>query len=185
MDQVKLVIQFHQRLRGSEKEIAAKIKVAEKMVDHLRLRGTVKIDQNVAAENQIHALHEKHPGVVLQVQPAERDQLFHLGAHLQSLLIEHGEIFPLVIVGGVAQRVVAINTGLGGFDGTVVEVGGENFYRPAFQQTLTLLEHVHGQRICLFTCLPSRAPLAYPLSDLLLLFHHYLREDYLPQLREL
>src|SRR5229473_5110462 len=150
MDQVKLVIQFHQRLRGSEKEITAKIKVAEKMVDHLRLRGTVKIDQNIAAENQIHALHEKHLGVLLQVQPAECDQLFHLGEHLQSLLIEHGEIFPLVVVGGVAQRVVAINAGLGGFDGTVVQIAGENFYRPAFQEAFAFLEHIHSKRIGLF-----------------------------------
>src|SRR5260370_38220228 len=104
MDEVKLVVQFHQRLRGPKKEIAAKIKVTEKMIDHFRLRGAVKIDENVAAENQIHALHEKHPGVVLQVQPAEGDQLFHLGADIQFLLIEHWEIFPRALVGDVAQR---------------------------------------------------------------------------------
>src|ERR1035441_54261 len=109
MDQVKLFVQFHQRFRGSEKEIAAKIKVVEKMVDHLRFRNAVKIDQHVAAEDHIHAFHEKHPGVVLQVHAAEGDQLFDLRVHLQFLLIDDGEIFPLVEVGGVAQRVVAID----------------------------------------------------------------------------
>src|ERR1700680_4763221 len=96
MDQVKLVIQFHQRLRGPEKKITAKIKIGEKIVDHLRLRGGVKIDQHVAAENQIHTLHEKHLGVVLQVQTAERDQLLHLGAHFQFLLIDGRKVFSPV-----------------------------------------------------------------------------------------
>src|ERR1700676_389845 len=124
MDQVKLVIQFHQRLRGPEKKVAAKIKIAEKIVDHLRLGDGVKIDQHIAAENQIHALHEKHLGVVLQVQTAERDQLFHLGAHLQFLLIDGGKVFSPVEFAGVAQRIISVDAGLGGFDGTVIQIGG-------------------------------------------------------------
>ena len=32
MNQVKLLIQFHQRFRGSKKKVTAKIKVAEKMI---------------------------------------------------------------------------------------------------------------------------------------------------------
>src|ERR1700675_469517 len=133
MDQVKLVIQFHQRLRGSEKKMAAKIEIGEKIVDHFGFRGGVKIDQHIAAENQIHALHEKHLGVVLQVQTAEGDQLFHLWAYLQFLLIYGRKVFLPVEIAGVAQRVIAVDAGLGGFDGAVIQIGGENLDCPAFQ----------------------------------------------------
>src|ERR1700675_1892924 len=124
MDQVKLIIQFHQRLRGPEKKITAKIKIGEKIVDHFGFRGGVKIDQHIAAENQIHTLHEKHPGVVLQVQTAERDQLF---------LIDGRKVFLPVEFAGVAQRVIAVDAGLGSFDGAVIQIGGENLDCPAFQ----------------------------------------------------
>src|SRR5580692_3769379 len=60
MDELKLIIQPHERFRGPEKQVTSEIEVAEKMVDHLRFRGAVEIDQNVAAEDQVHALHEKH-----------------------------------------------------------------------------------------------------------------------------
>src|SRR5882762_1808764 len=100
MDQVKLVIQFHQRLRGPEKKITAKIKIGEKSVDRLRFRGGVKINQHIAAENQIDALHEKHLGVVLQVQTAERDQPLHLGPYLQFLLIDDRKVFLSVEIAG-------------------------------------------------------------------------------------
>src|ERR1700730_12100325 len=100
MDQVKLGIQFHQRLRSPEKKMTAKIEIGEKLVDHLRLRGGVKINQHITAENQIHALHEKHFGVVLQVQAAERDQLFHLGAYLQFFFIGSRKVFSPVELAG-------------------------------------------------------------------------------------
>src|ERR1700675_3282094 len=133
MDQVKLIIQFHQRLRGPEKKITAKIKIGEKIVDHFGVRGGVKIDHHIAAENQIHTLHEKHPGVVLQVQTAERDQLFHLWAYLQLFLIDGRKVFLPVEFAGVAQRVIAVDAGLGSFDGAVIQIGGENLDCPAFQ----------------------------------------------------
>src|SRR5580692_3837820 len=131
MNQVKLVIQFHQRFRSAEKEIAAIVEVGKKVVDHFRLRDAVEIDQNVAAQNQVHALHEKHFRIVLQVQAAERDQLFYLRENLQFFLVDDREIFPFVVVGGISERVVAINARLSGFDGMVVQVGRQNFHRPA------------------------------------------------------
>src|SRR5258706_9167417 len=137
MDQVKLVIHLHQRFRGPEKEISAEIEAAEKMVNHLRLRSAIKIDQHIAAEDQVHALHEKHPGVVLQIQAAESDYLFHLREHLQFLLIDGREIFASKIIRGRAQSVIAIDAGLGGFHGVIVEIGGNNLNCPAFQQAIT------------------------------------------------
>src|SRR5258708_12291605 len=134
MDQMKLGIQFHQRLRGPEKKITAKIKIGEKIVDHLRLRGGVEIDQHIAAENQIYTLHEKHPGVVLQVETAERDQLFHLGVYLQFLLIDGREVFLLIKIAGVAQRVIAVDAALGGFDAAVIQISSDNLHPPALPQ---------------------------------------------------
>ncbi len=58
---MELVIQIQERLRRAQKEITAKIQVRKIMVDDLRLRGAIEIDQDVAAKNQVHALHEKHP----------------------------------------------------------------------------------------------------------------------------
>src|SRR5271155_1618076 len=150
MHEVELVVQLHQRFRGSKKKITAKVEVAEKVVNHPRLRGPVKINQHVAAENEVHALHEEHLGIVLQIQTTERDQLFYLGAHLQPLLIDGQEIFAFEMVGGRAQRVVPVDARFGGFHGPVIEVGGNNLYRPAFEQKFTFLEHVHGQGIGLF-----------------------------------
>src|SRR5271165_5883724 len=112
MHQVKLLIQLHQRFRGSEKEVAAKIKVAEKVVDDLRFRSAIKIDENVAAENQIHAFHEKHLGIILQIQTAERNHFFHLWSHLQLLLSDRREIIALEKIRSRAKRIIAKKTSL-------------------------------------------------------------------------
>ena len=47
MHQVKLVVSFHERLRPSEKEIAATIEVAEEMVGYFRVGSAVKINEHV------------------------------------------------------------------------------------------------------------------------------------------
>src|SRR5437764_2271809 len=109
MYEVKLVVQLHQRLRGPEKEIPAKIKIGEEMVNHLGLRDPVKIDENVAAQNQIHAFHKQHFGIVLKIQPAEIDELFYLRPNLQFFFINDRKIFAPEVIRRAAQRIVAIN----------------------------------------------------------------------------
>src|SRR5579872_3988474 len=135
MDQVKLVIQFHQRFGGSKKEVTSVIQVVEEVIDDFRLRRSIEVDQNVAAEDQIHSLHEEHFGIVLEIEPADDDELLDFRPHLQPLLIERNEVFALEVVGGTPQRVIAVDAGLGGFHRAVIQIGGQNFDGPALQQT--------------------------------------------------
>src|SRR5258708_39193982 len=134
MNQVELIVQLHQRLRRSQKEVATVTEVGKKVADHFRLGDAVKVNQYVAAENQIHALHEEHLGIILQVQAAERNELLHLGAHLQFLVIEGSEILAFVEIAGIAQRVVAVYAGLCRFHGAVVQIGSQDLHGPALQQ---------------------------------------------------
>src|SRR5579862_1286307 len=98
MHQVKLIVQVQQRFRSTEKKISAKIEVAEKVIDDFGFRWSIKIDQYVAAEDQIHAFHEQDLGVVLQIKAAERDQLFHFRLDLKSFVVKGNKIFPFEIV---------------------------------------------------------------------------------------
>src|SRR5437868_13830875 len=97
MHQVKLVIQSHQRLCSAKKEIAAKIQVAEEVVDHLRFGSFIEVDQHVAAKNHVDAFHEQHLRIILQVEAGEVNQVFYLGRKLQRVFLGRHVIFLSVI----------------------------------------------------------------------------------------
>jgi hypothetical protein len=104
----------------------------------------IEIDQHVAAKDQIHALHERHLGVVAEIEAGEVDAGADLVFDLKFVAVGGGEVFPPVEVGGVAQRVGAVDAGLGGFDGTIIEVGCGDLEGPTLEELLALLQRVLG-----------------------------------------
>src|SRR5579862_1814270 len=102
---MELIVEAQERLGGPEKEITAEIQIAEEVLDDARFRGAVEIDEYVAAENDVHAFHEQNFRVVLQIQPAERDELFHLRPYLEFFPVHGSKVFSFVVVSRVAKRV--------------------------------------------------------------------------------
>ena len=101
------------------------------MADHARFRHAVKIDQHVAAEDQVHSLHEEHFGVVLEIEAIERDELLYFGAYLELSTIRRSEVFSLEVICRVPKGVVSVNPYLACLHGTVVQVRGYDFELPA------------------------------------------------------
>lgn len=66
----------------AKKEVSVRTKIVVEMPNDHSFRIGVKVNQNIAAENDVHALHEHHARVVLKVQTAE----LHLGLHQRIYL---------------------------------------------------------------------------------------------------
>src|SRR5271165_2587976 len=147
MNQVKAVIESHERLGSSQKEIAAEIEVAEKVLDYSLFRRAVEVDEHVAAEDDVDSLHEDNLGIVPQVQAAERDQLLDLIADPELLVVHRHKILSFVIFRGKTQSIVPVDAGLGSLQGAIVEVRGQDLKLPAFEKTFALLKQVDRQGV--------------------------------------
>jgi hypothetical protein len=64
------------------------------VLDHTPLRCHVEIDENVAAEDYVHAFHEQHASVVLQIKAREIDQGLERRIDLKPFILRR-EIFLL------------------------------------------------------------------------------------------
>lgn len=59
-----------------EKEVSVRQQVVIEVPNDVAFRQNVEVDQNVAAENYIHALHERHARVIEEVEASECDAAF-------------------------------------------------------------------------------------------------------------
>ena len=82
------------------------------MLNDSALRSQIKIDQHVAAEDDVYALHEKHAGIIGKIEAAEADAVPSQLLYLQ-LIPGGGEIFLPIVEREVARTVAAV----GGFFG--------------------------------------------------------------------
>jgi hypothetical protein len=97
-DQAKVVIHSEQRLGAAQKEIPVGKKVVVKVLNHFSLGHQVKVDQHIAAEDNVEAFHKVHASVVRQIQAAERDTLADARLEL-ALLPGWHEVFLAIVVG--------------------------------------------------------------------------------------
>src|SRR5580693_1492717 len=147
MDEAKLIGDLIQRFGMAEKEITGRLKAGEKVLDDAALGGDVEIDEDIAAEDEIHALHEEHLAVVVEIEAGEVDAAAHFVVDAEFFVFGGREIFALVEIAGVAQGVAAVDAVPGGFDGAVVEIGGLDFEGPAFEEFFALFEQEHREGV--------------------------------------
>src|SRR5262245_40480512 len=69
-----------QGLGMTKEQVATRLEQLDEASDEALLQGAVEVDDDVAAEDTIE-LGPDRPGVFPQVDPAERHQVLHLGAH--------------------------------------------------------------------------------------------------------
>ena len=77
----------------------------------------------MATEDEIHAFHEKHAAVVVQIQPRKRDLRLHFILDLQFAGFTQGEVFPLVVLWSIAQSVVSVDSGASRFNRAIIQIG--------------------------------------------------------------
>src|SRR5207302_6029799 len=119
----------------SQEQIAVRKKVVVEVLNDSPLRGQIKIDEHIAAEDDVHALHERHPRIVGQVQAAEAHVPLHHRLHSQLLALGR-EIFLPVIGAQIAGAVAPVQTVLGVRQGALVQVGSQNLKCPISQAAL-------------------------------------------------
>src|SRR5439155_13462016 len=93
---------------------------------------TIEINQYVAAHDQIDALHERHAGIVEQVQSLETDARLHFRIDLQQLTAGR-EIFLPEILREISSAVVSVYPLLGLRDRTFIQVRSGDLKRPTLE----------------------------------------------------
>src|SRR5579863_1659256 len=121
----------------------------------------IEINKDVAAEDDVQALHEDHARIVRQVEPRKSDALTNELLHLQ-LICGRSEIFLAVVRRQVPRAVSAIDGIFRVRQRAFVEISGEDFDSPVFELALRLFEQQHAERIRFFPSRASRAPYAEP-----------------------
>src|SRR5690606_20740662 len=136
------------RLRAAEKQVAAGVEGEVEHAQHFDLNVPVQIDHQVAAGDQV------EPGkrrIAQDVVASEEDAFAQLLLHAVVVLFLE-EILAQSAGRYIGDDGFGINAGAGGFQRTVVDIGGEQLYvnlavGPA---QLGLIGKEHGQRIGLF-----------------------------------
>jgi len=107
MNQAELIIDAIERLSLPEKEVSVREKVFIEVLDHAPLGSDIEINENVAAEDQVHARHEGHASVVGEIEASEAHTLSRRQLQLQ-LVAHRDKVFLLVEWRDVASAVSAV-----------------------------------------------------------------------------
>src|ERR1700752_218636 len=100
-------------------------KIVVEVLNDASLRSQIKIDQHVAAKDDIHTLHERHAGIVGQIEPAEADVGAAHRIHLELLSLWN-KVFLPIGGGEIARAVIAVDGGFGVGQRALVEIGCKN-----------------------------------------------------------
>src|SRR5439155_4274892 len=142
--QLEVIRDAVQRFRVPQKQISMRQQVVIKMLDYAH---TIEINQHVAAHDQIDALHERHAGIVEQVQSLETDARLHFRIDLQQLTAGR-EIFLPEILREISSAVVSVYPLLGvrterSFKSVAVISNVQPFTRPAISSVI-IIAKVYG-----------------------------------------
>src|SRR5579863_3827815 len=110
--------------------MTARNETVVEVLDGASFRGSVEVDQDVAAEDEVKAFHEEHLRLVLKVEAVE----FDVGARLRFDAIERAfvrEILGTHVSVEIANSVFGVKTFLTFGNGILVEVGSGDFQLPA------------------------------------------------------
>ena len=161
MDQLKVVIHAEKRFGMAQKQISMRQQVIEEVLDHSTLRGQIEVDENVAAKNGVHALHECHTRIIRQIKPAEAYAGADHRIHLQ-LVVPRQKVLFTISGRQITRAVAAINPGLRVSQRAFVKVGSENFGGPIFERAIRLFERQDPKCVRFFSGGAPRAPDAKP-----------------------
>ncbi len=95
MHEAELVGDLVERFGMAQEEVAGGLETGEEMLDDLALGGEVEIDEHVAAEDEVHALHEDHLGVVAEIEAGEGDEGADFVLDLQRVAGSGREVLAL------------------------------------------------------------------------------------------
>src|ERR1700733_1825246 len=95
MDEAKLIGDLIQRFGMAEEEIAGRLEAGKKVLNDATLGGDVEIDQDVAAEDEVHAFHEEHFAVVVEIETGEGDAAANFVVDAKLVVFGWGESFSL------------------------------------------------------------------------------------------
>src|SRR5262249_15621058 len=112
-----------------KEEISMRQKIVVEVLDHLFLGGQIEIDQDIAAEDDVHSLHESHAGIVRQIQPAETNAGANGLLNLQ-LISGCGKVLLTKMHWQIPRAVVAVDGVFGVCERALVQIGGKYFDRP-------------------------------------------------------
>src|SRR5271166_3339215 len=116
MDQPKRIVHLKKGFGVSQKEVATRQQIRIKVLHYTALRSEVKVDENVAAEDQIHPFLEQHLIVVTKIDPIKADLRLEQIVGLEFLVACIFEIFPAHFFTRTAQRILSVNSGARRFE---------------------------------------------------------------------
>jgi len=150
VNQSELIIDAIERFRLAKKEVSMGKKAPIEVRNDPAFGHAVEIDQNVATEDEIHALHKCHVSVVRKIESPKSHTLAHRRVYLQFVAGWY-EMLLLIMQRNVTSAVSPISRIAGSRQGMLVQVGGENFHVPA-SRPLQLFLYDHAQCVGLFAC---------------------------------
>src|SRR5712692_12052633 len=109
MDQLKVVVYPKQRLGVTEEEISVWQKIVVKVLDYTAFRSSIEIDQDVAAEDDVEAIHGSHTTVIQQIETLDGDACTNLGTD-RKLPVFLDEILRADLGSKVAGSILAIDS---------------------------------------------------------------------------
>src|SRR3954451_16126281 len=116
----------------TKEQVTVLQQVRIKVLNHPLLRDSVEVNQNVATQDEVNALHEEHASILKQVEPGEGHCGLDLGFNAQFVSADQ-KIFAAKKRFDIPRAVVAIASCLGMRDGAFVQVGGKDFCCPTLQ----------------------------------------------------
>ena len=147
------------------------------MLYNLGFGGGIEVYQHVGAKNYIKGLHEDHFVVIVQIEFVEGDEFLHLrGKNEQAVIL--ADIFALVKVRDIANRVGVVDPFLGLGNNGFVDIGADDLYDPVFQQRSPFFQKDHGQGVGFFPGGGGCAPYAQLTETHLVLGFNYLRQEF-------
>src|SRR6266571_543946 len=96
----------------TEEEISVREKIVVEVLNDAAFGNRIEVDQHVATEDDVKALHEGHAAIVGKIEATERDAVANRRLNLQ-LFPRRGEVLLAVIRRQIARAVRAIDRILG------------------------------------------------------------------------
>ena len=131
MHQLEVVADAVERFRVAQKEIAVGQKIVIEVLNHTPFGNQIKIDQHVAAKDQVETFHEGHATVVGKIQTAEGDTVANLRLDLKKLA-RRSKKFVAMFCSQVAGAIGAVDRLLRVGQRPLIQVGGKDLNGPVF-----------------------------------------------------
>jgi hypothetical protein len=127
------------------------------VLEHAFLKRQIKIDQYIAAQDDIDLTDSFHCGIIEKIQLPKADQFANLWPDPHRVSVE-AKILLAQLGDGVSQTAFVVGSVNSDCDGALIQIGGENFKILAAKSCLALFKQHNRERVGLFTGGASCAP---------------------------